>query len=141
MHVREAVLDDAGSINGISTGLGYTAVSVDIARNRLDLLLNSESDVVWVLEKQGQVVGWLHTVLSHRLASESFVEIAGMAVCSGFRRQGVGRNLIGHAQHWAHVKHLNLRVRCNSLREGSHNFYQAVGFVKLKSQDVFEGRS
>jgi N-acetylglutamate synthase-like GNAT family acetyltransferase len=137
-NIRAARASDYHSINRLSQLFGYPQESGDLASARLNELLNSDSDKVWVFEQQNQVLGWIHLFIAKRLASATFVEIGGLVVSADFRRQGIGRQLVERANGWAREKHLSLRVRCNAKRDDSCAFYRAVNFSELKSQLVFE---
>lgn len=137
-NIRKAKLTDYSSINKLSVNLGYKSVSDDVARNRLGDLLKSKTDKVWVFVKQNQILGWIHVFIGYRVASSSFAEIGGIVVSPEDRRQGIGRSLVNHAKLWASDHDLKLRVRCNSKREESHEFYESAGFSKVKTQHVFE---
>lgn len=138
MEIRKAEPNDANAIQLISKTLGYKETPLEIARERLQKLLLSTSDKVFVTIKNGEIVGWLHAFITHRVASASFVEIAGLAVSPSHRQQGAGIMLVVQANKWAQENQLTLRVRCNSEREGAHKFYAAIGFLKVKEQYIFE---
>lgn len=139
--IRQAKSDDAKAINRLSVQLGYGEVTDDVARNRIEQLLSSASDKVWVYQVDDEVVGWIHAFIALRVASAPFIEIGGLAVDSTFRKQGVGRRLIEQAQQWADTNQLSLRVRCNALRSDTHLFYKALGFRPSKEQYVFKSKN
>jgi Zn-dependent peptidase ImmA (M78 family) len=55
--------------------------------------------LVAVLEEK--VAGWLHAHASEALESGFRAEIVGLVVSEGYRRRGVGRVLVQHAEQWA----------------------------------------
>lgn len=136
--VRRAELEDSKGINGVSSALGYDTISTGVARKWLGALLASEEHRVWVCEVEGEIVAWLHALISYRLASAPFVEIAGLVVSTNHRRQGVGRNLVNQAVEWGVSQGLKVRVRCSSERQQAHQFYESLGFTDVKSQLVFD---
>lgn len=138
MEIRIAEPNDANGIHLISETLGYKETPLEIARERLQNLLLSTSDKVFVAILNDEIVGWLHAFIAHRVAAASFVEIAGLAVSPNHRQQGAGKKLVGEAKKWAQENQLTLRVRCNSEREDAHKFYEAIGFLKIKEQYIFE---
>ncbi len=138
MNIREARVIDIDSIEQISSSLGYDSPSSLVAQKRLQAVINSTSDKIWVADKNGQIIGWLHAFLALRVASVSFIEIGGISVLSKSRNEGTGRELIHQAQNWAKETGLTLRVRCNTIRDETHKFYKALGFKKKKEQHVFE---
>jgi N-acetylglutamate synthase-like GNAT family acetyltransferase len=138
LDVRSATIADAYIINEMALSLAYEPVSLDIAEQRLDRLLNSSLDSVYVAQLDNQVVGWLHCFYANRLASDSFYEIAGLVVSARARRQGAGRALVEFAM----LQQPGVwRVRCNEQRFQAHEFYQNLDFEKVKQQCVFTKHS
>jgi N-acetylglutamate synthase-like GNAT family acetyltransferase len=136
--IRGANIEDFKSINLISACLGYQTVADLETKQRLNQLINSTTDRVWVYEHAGKLTGWLHAFKAVRLASPHFIEIGGVAIKPNYCRQGMGRKLVNEAVNWAKSENLKIRVRCNADRRQTHKFYEAIGFSKLKSQTVFE---
>lgn len=135
--VRKALLTDAAALAELSGQLGYPSESADMLA-RLQVLLPNAEDQVWVAELDGQVVGWLHAFVAHRLESDAFVEIAGLVVDQGVRGSGMGAQLVGAAVEWAaRLGFAQVRVRSNVTREATHRFYERLGFAKSKTQSVF----
>lgn len=133
--IRVADQSDAQQINKVAKYLGYDALPEAQAYEKLELLINSSQDHVYVAEVEGEIVGWSHIVYAPRLASESFYEIVGLVVVPKNREKGIGRCLVDYA-----LEHLNakFRVRCHEKRTESHQFYESIGFKKKKTQYVFE---
>jgi N-acetylglutamate synthase-like GNAT family acetyltransferase len=138
LQLRKAALADSLAINSLSEPLGYAPASNAEFVERLERLLQSETDQIWVCVKAEKVVGWMHIFLAHRLASASFVEIGGIVVDIGHRQQGAGKMLLKQVEDWAAVNNCKLRVRSNSAREEAQKFYLSMGFKQIKSQNVFE---
>ncbi|EPJ49497.1 MAG: hypothetical protein OFPII_00490 [Osedax symbiont Rs1] len=137
MNIREAVITDIAAIAQLSLVLGYSDVSPSILTTRLAMIIDSDTDRIWLFEAGSEIVGWLHAFVGLRLASAPFIEIAGIAVSAESRKQGVGRSLINEASQWSAEMGVDLRVRCHSERLEAHLFYRALGFSELKSQRVF----
>ena len=133
--IRLATEADAEGINQVSSYLGYSELSDDKAKDKLFQMCTSTSDEVYVCEMSGNIVGWLHLFYARRLASDDFYEIGGLVVHPEFRVKGIGRALVAHVLETHKGK---LRVRCNEKRLESHQFYEAIGFVRKKAQCVFE---
>lgn len=136
--IREATLQDFESINYLSQFLGYKKLSDELAKIRLQNLLSSINDKIWVFEEENSITGWLHIFIAYRVASAQFAEIGGLVVGLDCRRLGIGRALVQHAYNWAKVHGLNLRVRCNSKRQGVYEFYNSMNFQHKKTQYVLE---
>jgi len=139
MTIRDAKSTDVTEINKLSEALGYGDVTIEAAAYRLNTIINSSADKLWVYEDHNQLIGWIHLFVANRVASPSFVEIGGLVVSSDFRGSGIGRSLVEEAANWAKSKDLKIRVRCNVKRTETHKFYEAIGFKSTKSQHVFEG--
>ena len=137
-NLRPATIADASAINLLSDSLGYLSGSDEDLASRLELLIDSDRDEVWLAENGLNIVGWIHFFQANRVASASFVEIGGLVVKPDFRNRGIGKSLIEQASLWASAKNLKLRVRTDSRREEAHSFYVSAGFNKLKNQHVFE---
>ena len=138
IQVREAVAKDINEINSVSAHLGYSPSSINTAENRLNDILNSESDFLWVCTEGNTIRGWLHLFVALRLASPKFLEIGGLVVEESSRRQGIGRELVNEAIRYSKRSKLSLRVRCNSNRKSANQFYKDLGFVTNKKQNVHE---
>jgi len=133
--VRLASESDALDINHVSKHLGYSELTADESLLKLQELLNTTHNKVYVAELNGRVVGWLHIFYAHRLASDNFFEIGGLVVSPDARGRSVGRDLVVYAQEQNDGK---FRVRCNENRKDAHNFYEAIGFTGSKVQRVFQ---
>jgi GNAT superfamily N-acetyltransferase len=106
---------------------------------RLERLRASEGDLILVATDSADgVVGWLHAHLVQYLESEFRVEIGGLVVAARFQRRGVGRKLVDSVIPWA-TRHgaIEMSVRCQTWRVDAHGFYESLGFVRTKSQQVF----
>ena len=137
-NIRIARLQDSDSINVLSLHLGYDNAAPLVAKKRLKCLIDSSSDDVWVFEDAGIILGWIHVYKAHRLASAAFFEIGGLVVTPEARNKGIGRQLVEFACEQAKNQNIALRVRCNTKRQETHEFYERIGFITTKSQHVFE---
>lgn len=85
------------------------------------------------------MVGWVHGFYSLRVESDPFIEIGGLVVDENHRQKGIGVQLVEKVNTWASTKGCNkLRVRCNTIRLESHEFYNLIGFTLNKEQKVFD---
>jgi GNAT superfamily N-acetyltransferase len=139
--IRQAREQDGAEVARLAGQLGYPAAD-EVMRRRLGRLLKSSNDVVFVAEaKEGQLVGWIHGVLSQYLESDFRVEIGGLIVDEGFQRQGVGRDLVGRIEAWGAERGVvEASVRCQTKRVGAHRFYESLGYKQAKTQIVFRKR-
>ncbi len=137
-EIREATRNDSEAIIRLSKNLGYHAVSQSVAEERVNIIIESKIDNLWVFKDDNQTFGWIHTFLAQRVASAPFIEIGGLAVASDYRRQGVGKRLVENVVLWAKTYNLKTRVRCSEQRTDTHLFYKSLGFQNTKTQNVFE---
>jgi GNAT superfamily N-acetyltransferase len=95
---------------------------------------------VAVASKHGnQLSGWV--VVERRVSLESGekAEITGLVVTRSARREGIGKALVSFAEQWsAQLGLSSVRVRSNVARTESHDFYQHLGFMRKKTQHVYE---
>jgi GNAT superfamily N-acetyltransferase len=136
--VRPGCDQDSAEIARLASQLGYPA-SASTIRYRLDRLLKSPSDAVFVAESgDGPLAGWIHGTLSQFLESDYRLEIAGLVVDELWQRRGIGRALVSRVEEWA-VGHgvEQASVRCRTTRAEAHQFYQSLGYTPTKTQIVF----
>ena len=138
--IRTAETGDADSIAELSVTLGYLT-GENAVQNRLGSLLDSDDHCVFVAVNYGQIIGWIHAFSTLRITSDSFVEIGGLLVGEDHQRKGFGEALVDRISQWTKEKGIeNLRVRSNTMREGSHEFYEKLGFEEVKEQKIFVSR-
>ncbi|MCP2043469.1 GNAT family N-acetyltransferase [Pontibacter sp. HSC-36F09] len=135
---REIILADARALAALSHQFGYS-VTVEEMRDRMEQMLSREDHCGFVAIAEQQIVGWIHGFYTFRLESEPFVEIGGLVIDEGFRRQGIGQQLIARVKVWASGFAVQkIRVRCNTIRTDAHKFYLKVGFTESKEQKIFD---
>lgn len=135
---RKAEPKDAAPIAELSNQLGYQT-SIDQTQHRLSEVLSNPDHCVYVVLDADRIIGWIHGFYALRVESGSFVEIGGMVVDETFRRKGIGKMLVQHIIEWAHSKKSKkIRVRCNTVRKDTHQFYQNIGFAETKEQKIFD---
>ncbi len=136
--IRKATYTDAHSISQLSAQLGYS-ISEKKTAKKLEQILSADSHCIFIATIENAVIGWLHGFYLPRLTSEPFAEIAAMVVNEGHRNMGIGKLLIEATKNWAKEKGINrLRVRCNTQRTDTFQFYHNCGFVEQKEQKVLD---
>lgn len=135
--IRKALVADSIAINNLSKELGYKVEEQAIVNKRIRVIIESDIHELFVFD-DGNIKGWIHAFVSNRVASPSFLEIGGLVVSSDFRRKGIGKELVNYVIKFAEEQNLKVRVRCNSTRASTHEFYLAMGFSKTKEQHIFE---
>ena len=139
-EIRCAEMSDGAEIARLSAELGYP-MSVDDMQSRLGTLLGNARHYIAVApDGDERLLGWMH--VEHRTSIEGGdrAELMGLVVDSAARRRGLGRRVDG-AEQWARSRGLKgLTVRSNVTRELSHPFYEALGYVREKTQHVYRKR-
>ena len=136
--VRHAAEHDAEAIARLACDLGYPA-SAETMRVRIRAVSASPSDSLFVAaDLSGIAIGWLHAHSANLIESGFRVEILGLVVSPIARRAGIGRALVGEAEHWAaSIGAEVVVVRSNVKRAESHGFYAALGYNSTKTQLVY----
>ena len=134
MIIREATIEDAFAICNISCAdLGYDC-SCDFVSTRISNL-DKGREKVFVAEVNGMVAGYIHAEKYQPLYFEPMINILGLAVSSEFRRRGIGRMLLKHAERWADEVGIHkIRLNSGSSRKEAHSFYRAMGYSNEKEQ-------
>jgi GNAT superfamily N-acetyltransferase len=139
--IRRADTSDAAEMARLSGELGYP-MSVEEMRTRLGRLLGDARHFIAVAhDAEQRLVGWMH--VEHRTAIDGGegAELMGLVVDGRVRRRGTGRTLVDAAEQWSQSQGLaGLTVRSSVARELSHPFYEALGYVREKTQHVYRKR-
>lgn len=137
--IRNAVMDDAAALAGLSDTLGYPASTQEV-RERLPEIADSDDDCVLVAcTAEGTVVGWIHVFLARRIETDRFAELGGLVVAEDHRGEGIAGKLLAAGEGWAIARGVNrMRVRSRSTRIGAHAFYKDSGYTRIKQQEVYE---
>ena len=137
ISVRPAQLSDAIEIARLTTQLGYECEEAGLAP-RLSRLLSRHDQQLLVAECDGRIVGWVHAVVAEYVEVDAFVVIAGLIVDKRYRRKQIGSLLMRHAEEWAAKSgYTVVRLWSSSARTAAHEFYQALGYVNVKTQYSF----
>lgn len=118
--------------------LGYKVPEIELPK-RVEKIREHNKGVLLIAIKDDRVVGCVHTMIVTRLAEGTCGEIVSLVTDESVRGQGIGKQLIEESIRWLKEREqIRLRVRCNSIREEAHKFYNHLGFIEKKSQKVFE---
>lgn len=133
MPIRNAEITDSQAIRDMLEQLGYPLTTKHV-QDKLELLLNSVGDAVYVYEDKNQIVGFITLHFSIQLAFEkNFCEIGYFVVDSSIRSQGIGRQLEEKACQVALEKgcdHINVFSMAH--RSGAHRFYERQGYTHIQ---------
>jgi len=140
-EIRPAKTSDAVEIARLSAELGYS-ISIDEIHAALDRLLADSRHLIAVIDGHGdRLLGWMHVEQRTSMQTADRAELIGLVVDSAARRRGLGRALVDAAEQWARSLGLTtVTVRSNVTRELSHPFYEALGYVREKTQHSYRKR-
>ncbi|MDQ2972822.1 MAG: GNAT family N-acetyltransferase [Rhodanobacteraceae bacterium] len=137
-RIREAVADDAATLAGLSTQLGYPADAAAIAVRLRDIAENGAGAVLIAEFGDGGIAGWAHVLPQRRLEHDPNVELAGLIVGKNRRGAGVDAALLRAVEAWARGNgYTDIVVRSNVIRARAHRFYLREGYAEKKRQAVF----
>lgn len=136
--VREAVLSDREPIYRLNCEeLGYD-YDLESTCRRFSLLLHTNGHKIFVAQRNGAVVGYIHADDYDLVYSDPLKNIMGIAVCKSAQRQGVGRLLLDAVEEWARGSGAaGVRLTSGMSRTGAHAFYAACGYENRKDQKNF----
>lgn len=138
LMIRPAALEDAAAIRRLEMeALGYDC-ALEMTRRRLEAVLPSPANRVWIAEGEGAVRGFVHAADYDCLHCESLKNILSLAVDGAARRQGVGRALVAAVEGWAKERGCaGVRLVSGMNRREAHRFYEACGYHVRKEQKNF----
>jgi GNAT superfamily N-acetyltransferase len=135
--VRAATGADAGDIARIGNQLGYEMGTAETA-DRIRRILMKEDQRIFIAEADGRPVGWVHVAMTDYIEADPFAIIAGLVVDRNHRRQGLARRLMEQAERWAIERgSLVMRLNSSTTRTGAHEFYEKIGYERIKTQYSF----
>lgn len=132
-------MDDYESIHNLNCDeMGYR-VPIDMTKQKLDQIIKSERDKVFVATVSGAVVGYVHANDYDVIYAPHMKNIMGIAVSSEYKRQGIGKELLFAVEQWAKDSGaLAVRLVSGSRRTGAHDFYRHCGYKLEKEQINFK---
>ena len=141
MIVRKATMSDATRLAELSEVLGYP-VEPDVVKRRIERLLARPENVLLVADSlESGVAGWIHAAEQDILETGRSCEILGLVVAANQRNHGIGRRLVERVEQWAVERGLRqISVRSNVLRSESHQFYERLGYARVKTQHAYRKR-
>lgn len=103
------------------------------------LFLNHFNDTSFVIEKEGQMIGFLIGFLSPSLKKEAYVHFMG--VHPDFRKKGIGTTLYDRFFEICRTHGRNIIRACTSaVNRGSVEFHVRIGFQLEAGDDEIDGR-
>jgi GNAT superfamily N-acetyltransferase len=138
--IRPARQSDAAAIATLTKQLGYEVDPAAVGE-RLSRMLLRDDQQFSIADLDGRPVGWIHMVVTEYVESGAFVVIGGLVVDREHRKQGIGRQLLAHAENWTSQRGCSIvRLWSSSTRTEAHRFYERVGYANIKTQFSFVKR-
>lgn len=137
--IRRAGPDDAAAIAGLLAQLGYPADAAEVGARLRAMAALPRHAVFLALDEQGRVQGFIAVERRLMIDLGERAEITALVVDANLRRSGAGGRLVEAARQWACAQGGDvMMVRSNIVRAESHPFYEARGFVRRKTQHLYE---
>lgn len=106
---------------------------------RLERLLDSAIDRIFVAEAGGEVVGYVHAQHYELLYADPMKNIMGIAVSSAHKRKGIGAALLKSVEEWALSDGCaGIRLVSGATRLSAHEFYRRCGYGGGREQLNFK---
>lgn len=136
--IRPAAPEDAETLYAINRdAMGYD-YPLEQTRQRLNAVLSSACDKLFVAELNGLVSGYVHAANYDCIYAPSLKNILALAVLPQAQGRHVGRRLLGAAEQWAKECGCSgVRLVSGFNRMGAHGFYLACGYTDRKNQKNF----
>jgi GNAT superfamily N-acetyltransferase len=129
--------NDSARLAGLAGQLGYPSTPEQIA-GRLAGILTRPDQAVFVAEADGQAAGWVHVFACPTVELDLHAEVGSLVVERDQRGQGIGKALMEKAETWAGERGIHeIRLRSNVIRKEAHQFYEGLGYERVKSQFTF----
>jgi GNAT superfamily N-acetyltransferase len=139
--LRPARIGDSTEIARLAGELGYRVETAAMAARLHEILVLPQHRVTVAQDERGGLLGWIAVERRLTLESGERIEITGLVVDALARGTGIGRALVADAEQWALVQGFEaIGVRSNVAREGSHPFYESLGYARVKTQHAYRKR-
>ena len=137
IKVREIITSDYNDIyllnKEFNPQLGL--FSAEKVRERIDTILQTTRDVIFVSEQKDEVIGYIHGSPYELLYSDSLINVLGFVVKENYQNNGVGSMLIKHLESWAKSKGFSgIKLLTHPCRVNAHRFYERHGYIHTKDQ-------
>ncbi len=137
-QIRRCIPSDYKAIYKLNaTEMGYDYPEEETEK-RIQKILKSEKDRVFVAIVEDEVVGYIHACDYDVIYAPSYKNIMGIAVCSDYKRNGIGKALLSAVEEWAKCTGaVGVRLNSGATRVFAHRFYKNCGYVGDKEQIRF----
>lgn len=138
VQIIPATLEMSADIAKLCASMGYEATSEEV-QSRLEKILERDDHHFLVAKVGNSIAGFCHGYIRLLVEVETAVEIGGLAVHEDFQGQGVGKKLVLGIEEWTKSIGLSFVVLASNIkREAAHEFYEHLGYPKVRQQFAFE---
>ncbi|WP_434631757.1 GNAT family N-acetyltransferase [Chromobacterium sp. CV08] len=135
--IRVMAETDISAVARLCGDLDYPTTPEQLAR-RYAAVRGCPDNEIWVAERDGAVVGWIHGHGGHLLEADGYVEIGGIVVDPACRKLGIGRMLLEACEQWARTRgYPRIRLRSGIHRVDAHAFYRHIGYRQQNTGITF----
>lgn len=137
MNVRRAEIIDAVAIARLMPQLGYER-TVDEVRARIEELSGSNSDAIFVADRDGRIAGVasIHLVPMFHAAG-SIARLTALVVDQSVRRSGVGAALVRAAEAFGTAGGCErMELTSGDHRTEAHRFYETIGYQRVSQRFI-----
>jgi N-acetylglutamate synthase-like GNAT family acetyltransferase len=137
-RIRKMKDTDAIAVCKLVEELGYELDSGQFLGRFLQL--NEEKNhTLWVMESpETGVCALAHFERSLGLVHPPRLEVKALVVEKASRRKGLAKRFMLYAESFARTEDLmQVFLRCNITRSESHEFYETIGYQKMKTSHSF----
>lgn len=117
--------------------LGYASTEQEAACRLAEIAAKTDHAVF--VAADDRVIGFIHVSLVPNFEGDSFGEIRALSIDELQRGKRIGERLVRAAEEWVQSSGLRkMRVRSNVIRTRARKFYERLGYVVTKAQNVFD---
>ena len=133
--VRRARGADVDAIADLAVQLGYDVSPAHAGRW---LAAGTDGRAAFVAVAAGEVVGWAQAHDRELLQYPRVLEVGGLVIADHAQGGGAGKLLMEALSDWGSRRgHSEILVHSSTTREGAHEFYEALGFDRVKTSYTF----
>ena len=143
--IRAMALTDISAARILLSQLGYEMNTSEVER-RYNAIRERGDHAVFVAEKDGRVIGFLHLYERPAFDKPPAVIVQAIVVDQSLRGTGIGKTIMSMAERWALERGFSsIALTSNISRSGAHWFYNSLGYKIEATSHLFrkqlEGQS
>ncbi|BCN30759.1 GNAT family N-acetyltransferase [Anaeromicropila herbilytica] len=139
IEIRECNIEDARYIYELNRDEMEYDYPFEQTIDKLERILSSKNDKVFVAIIQDIVVGYVHANDYDVIYTPHMKNIMGIAVSSKYKGNGIGKALLTEVENWAkETGAYGIRLVSGEERSGAHEFYRHCGYIENKRQINFK---